>query len=146
MKIYFAGAIRGDAGKKETFKHIVAFLKKRGHNVLTEHVAKDDVLESERKTPDGEIYKRDIAWLEQADIVIAEITKPSFGVGYEVAYAAQRNKPVCLFYEKGSEKNVSAMAIGNDHPKIKKFAYSNNEELEALLKTINGAPKAKRLA
>lgn len=144
MKVYFAGAIRGDRGKKETFKRIVAFLKKQGHEVLTEHVAKDDILETERKKPDREIYAQDIGWLEQADVVIAEITKPSFGVGYEVAYASQRNKPVWLLYEKGSEKNVSAMALGNDHPKIKKVAYSTRKGLDAFLKTLKNPVNATR--
>ncbi len=146
MKVYFAGAIRGDRGKLETFKHIVAFLKKQGHTVLTEHVAKDDILESEGTKPDSEIYREDIGWLEKADVVIAEITKPSFGVGYEVAYASQRNKPVWLLYEKGSEKNISAMALGNDHPKIKKFTYSNRKELEAFLKALKNPVRARPVA
>ncbi len=37
-------------------------------------------------------------WLSQCHVVIAEVTQPSLGVGFEIARAITLNKPVlCLF-------------------------------------------------
>ena len=134
MKIYFAGSIRGDDSKKEVFKHIVSFLKNKGHQVLTEHIAEDNILEKEKKNSDEFIYERDIDWLEEADIIVAETTGPSFGVGFEVAYAAQKNKRVYLLYEKG--QRVSAMVMGNSHPNITRVPYSDLGELDRFLSKL----------
>ena len=133
MKIYFAGSIRGDAAKKETFKQIIDFLKKQGHTVLTEHIAVDNIQQLERKNTDDYIYKRDIAWLENSDVVVAEATGPSFGVGFEVAYAASLGKQVYLFYDKNAEKSVSAMVTGNCHEKIKVVPYADFSDIEKVL-------------
>ncbi|KAB0337781.1 hypothetical protein FD755_025470, partial [Muntiacus reevesi] len=44
------------------------------------------------------IHDRDLAWLQQADAVVAEVTQPSLGVGYELGRAVALHKPVlCLF-------------------------------------------------
>jgi len=134
MKIYFAGSIRGDNSKKEVFKHIVSFLKSRGHNVLTEHIAEDNIRETEKRNSDDFIYKRDIDWMEEADIIVAEATGPSFGVGFEVGYAAQKNKRVYLLYEKG--QRVSAMVMGNSHPNITRVPYKNVAELDSFLSKL----------
>lgn len=43
------------------------------------------------------IYKRDVDWLLESDFVIAEVTQPSLGVGYELGFAEAKGKPVlCL--------------------------------------------------
>jgi len=136
MKIYFAGSIRGDDSKKEIFKHIVSLLKNVGHEVLTEHVAEDNIEKTERKNTDDYIYKRDVAWLDDADAIVAEVTGPSFGVGFEVAYAAEKNKRVYLLYDKSHERSISAMVLGNSHPNITRVPYSNLGELDRFLKKL----------
>lgn len=53
-------------------------------------------------------------WLEQCDIVVAEVTTPSLGVGYEIATARHLGKQIlCLFHEvPGCEGKLSAMIEG----------------------------------
>jgi nucleoside 2-deoxyribosyltransferase len=136
MKIYFAGSVRGDDSRKEVFKHIISVLKSNGHQILTEHIAEDDIRETERRNTDDFIYKRDVDWLEEADIVVAEATGPSFGVGFEVAYAAEKNKKVYLLYDKSQERKISAMVMGNSHPNITRVPYSSLGELDRFLKKL----------
>ena len=68
---------------------------------------------------------RDIAWIKESDIVIAECTRPSLGVGYELAFAEKLNKPVNVLY-RNKECNLSAMIAGDEYFKV--FSYETKEE------------------
>ena len=114
MKIYFAGSIRGgrqDAGK---YLELIDFLSTRAE-VLTEHVGAAELGDQGENTlSDHEIHRRDVEWLESCDAVIAEVTNPSLGVGYELGIAEKLGKPVlCLFDESQPEFRLSAMLSGN---------------------------------
>lgn len=66
----------------------------------------------EKSFSDQEIYERDIEWLKESDVLVAEVSTPSLGVGYEISYAVQNNKDVLCLYREGSEKELSAMING----------------------------------
>ncbi len=124
MKIYFAGSIRGGRQDIEYYKELIEHLKKHG-TVLTEHIASSELTSmGEEQLQDEEIYNRDLEWLNQAEIVIAEVTTPSLGVGYELAIAEQLNKPILCLYRP--EKRISAMLAGNK--KLRMVAYNSIEE------------------
>ena len=113
MKIYFAGSIRGGRDDAKLYETIITYLGTIGQ-VLTEHVG-DQNLSSigERNRTDIAIYDRDIAWLREADMIIAEVSKPSLGVGYELAFAEKLNKPVLCLHQNNNSRNLSAMISGN---------------------------------
>jgi len=134
MKIYLAGPIRGDSSRKDVMKLMLSILNEEGYEVLTEHVGRENTKELEKENTDREIYDRDIRLLEKSDLLIAEVTGPSFGTGFEVAYAAENGKETHLFYEKGKE--VSAMVRGNSHPNVYLHPYSGKEDIESSLKRI----------
>ena len=124
MKYYFAGSIRGGRDKADTYVKINELLEKNG-TVLDKHVASNDVFKLESNNSEEEIYNRDINWIKECDMVIAEISVPSIGVGYEIAYAESLNKKIiCLCDEK---TNASAMIAGNKN--IELIKYSNEKEL-----------------
>ena len=129
MKIYFAGSIRGGRTDVELYHRIIEFLKKN-HSVLTEHVGDLNLQES---TTDQEIYAQDTAWLREADVVIAECSNPSLGVGYELAYAERYGKPVHIFYNKG-RGGLSAMLTGDSYFVI--HPYADEEEIYEVLEGI----------
>ena len=127
MKIYFAASIRGGRKDQNKYNELIRFLSSKVE-VLTEHVG-DSSLEQtgEQNLSDKEIYKRDLEWLESADAVIAEVTNPSLGVGYELGIAEKLGKPVlCLFDEADHNCNLSAMISGNH--KITTFHYTNLDQ------------------
>lgn len=101
-KIYFAGSIRGGRVDAALYQRMISYIQKTDI-VLTEHIGKPDLsLESKNKASDTDIYEQDTAWLRESDMVIAECTCPSLGVGYELAYAEARGIPVYIFYDKTS--------------------------------------------
>lgn len=124
MNIYFAGAIRAGREKVNDYVKIVEELEKYGE-VLTKHVADPKLSVSGETISPEEIYSRDINWLNECDILFADITIPSLGVGYELAYAEGKNKKVICMYEK--DKNISGFIRGNKG--FIQIPYSNIEEL-----------------
>ena len=84
MKIYFAGSIRGGRDDAEIYSQIIEFLQGYGE-VLTEHVGKKDLnAMGESTLSDKQIHDRDMKWLLESDLMVAEVTNPSLGVGYEI--------------------------------------------------------------
>ena len=132
-KVYFAGSIRGGRNDAQLYHEIIEHIKKTDI-VLTEHVGSvsNSVFGSGREY-DARIYAQDTAWLRKCDLVIAECTHPSLGVGYELAYAEQHLKPVYIFY-RSSESHLSAMLAGDDYFHI--TAYETKEELIRMIDRI----------
>ena len=133
MKIYFAGAIRGGREKVNDYAKMVNQFEKNGHQVLTKHVADSNLSSKGEKLSFKEIYERDIKWLESCDIVFADITIPSLGVGYEISYAENFGKTIYAVYEKGV--NVSGFLRGSD--KINFFSYENLKEVLNVIDEIS---------
>ena len=128
MKIYFAGSIRGGRIDTELYHRLITYIQKTD-TVLTEHVGDLNLQESDT---DAAIYAQDTAWLREADVVIAECTCPSLGVGYELAYAEAHGKPVHIFYRK--EISLSAMLTGDPYFII--YPYEKEEEIYPIVDKI----------
>jgi 2'-deoxynucleoside 5'-phosphate N-hydrolase len=124
MKIYLANSI---TQATEEFKNqMLAFRKK-----LQEEY---EVLEYFGSTlaEAGEVYEHDINCVKNCDMVLAEVTYPSTGVGIEMATALSLGKKVIAVAKE--EALVTRMVIGITHPNFKFFRYQNTEELFKLLK------------
>lgn len=133
-KIYFAGSIRGGRDDKELYAQIIEKLKTYGQ-VLTEHLGDKTLSAMGEDGPTSKfIYDRDIDWLNTADIVIAEVTNPSLGVGYELAYAESKHIRVVCLYRPSEGRKLSAMIDGNSNFKV--FEYQKIEELDDFFKNL----------
>ena len=132
MKIYFCGSIRGGREDAELYAYLIRELKKYG-TVLTEHIGNDAVLKPEFEGSDQNIWQQDTAWLREADVVIAECTTPSLGVGYELAYAESHRIPVHIFYDN-NRTQLSAMLTGDSYFSI--HPYQEEAEIYPVLDEI----------
>lgn len=131
MKIYFAGSIRGGRDDAVLYHRIVTLLAQYGE-VLTEHVGDTRLPgDGEEGCSDGAIFERDTGWLAQADVVVAEATMPSHGVGYEIARAEALGKPVLCLYRPAASRRLSAMLAGN--PAVRCEAYGGVGDLKPIL-------------
>ena len=131
VKIYFAGSIRGGREDAPLYSRIIALLQEHGQ-VLTEHIG-DESLTSmgEDGTSDIAIYERDLAWLREADVLVAEVSIASHGVGYVIGRAEALGKPVLCLYRRQVGQRLSAMLAGN--PRLRCETYTSVEELPPLL-------------
>lgn len=94
MKVYFAGSIRGGRVDANLYERLIKYIQKTDV-VLTEHVGNLNLSEEGQTVTD--IYNQDTNWLRESDVLIAECTCPSLGVGYELAYAERFQKPCHIF-------------------------------------------------
>jgi hypothetical protein len=129
MKIYFAGSIRAGRHDRELYKQIIKLLRQYGR-VLTEHVGYKNVSRFESKFSEKEIHDRDLKLLGQSDVVVAEVTTPSLGVGYEIAKAKDLDKTILCIFRKLENKTLSAMITGSRNIELKE--YNELEEVEAI--------------
>lgn len=124
-KVYFAGSIRGGRVDADLYRRLIEHIQKTTV-VLTEHVGSKKLNLLEQGKKDVEIYEQDTNWLRECDVVIAECTCPSLGVGYELAFAEKLGKPCHIFYNR-TKTQLSAMLTGNPYFNI--HPYENEEEI-----------------
>jgi nucleoside 2-deoxyribosyltransferase len=130
MQIYFACSITGGRQDELVYQAIVDALNAEGYYVPTAHLANPGVMALERIVDPVEVYQRDIAWIDGCRAMIAEVSTPSHGVGYEIGYALSVGKPVLCCYHR--DRSVSKMLLGNTHPRISLAPY--DEPAEAVLR------------
>jgi nucleoside 2-deoxyribosyltransferase len=126
VNIYFACSITGGREFEHIYQELIRALLADGHEIPTAHLAESNVVDLEAAASAREVYERDVIWLRNAEAVIAEVSIPSHGVGYEVGFALSAGKPVLCLYLEG--RRVSKMISGNPHPKLAVKAYKNAEE------------------
>jgi len=122
MNIYFACSITAGREFENNYREIVDALIADGHQIPTSHLAQSEAIEKEGKLSPRDVYSRDVDWVENCDVLIAEVSVPSHGVGYELGYALHAGKPVLCLYQK--ERKVSKMITGNSHSALQVEPYA----------------------
>ena len=114
LTIYFGGSISGGRGDLAQYKTIVAALESDGYRVLAGAVAAEHVTDGGEPLDAPAIFDRDLGWLAQADVLVAEVSMPSTGVGYEIATARYKyGIPVIGLYRPAFTKRCTAMVAGD---------------------------------
>jgi nucleoside 2-deoxyribosyltransferase len=129
MKIYFACSITGGRQNEAVYAAIVETLEAAGFDVPTAVLASPEVVALEEVVDPVEVYTRDVAWIEASRALVAEISTPSHGVGYEIGYALNRGKPVLCLFRRGTK--ISKMISGNKHEGLKIASYGDSAEAVA---------------
>jgi nucleoside 2-deoxyribosyltransferase len=120
VKVYFACSIKG-GGDSSHYITILEAIKNAGGDVLSEIFVHDAINLGGSPLPPAEIYARDISMINDADVVIAEVSNPSLGVGYELAYAEKLGRPILCLFNKESGGHLSAMVSGNSYNSVVQF-------------------------
>jgi nucleoside 2-deoxyribosyltransferase len=126
MNIYFACSITGGREFEPVYQAIVRALAEDHHRVPTAHLAESGVVALEAVIEPGEVYARDVAWIQECDVLIAEVSIPSHGVGYEIGFSLGLGKPVLALYREG--RKVSKMISGNPDPGLSVHSYATPDE------------------
>ena len=134
MNIYFACSITGGREFESVYQVITQTLIEDSHQFPTAHLAESNVLSLETIIDPFEVYTRDIAWIQASDVLIAEVSVPSHGVGYEIGYALGLGKPVLALYQEG--RRVSKMISGNPDPNLFVLSYESQDQAVALVRSF----------
>jgi 2'-deoxynucleoside 5'-phosphate N-hydrolase len=130
MNIYFACSITGGREFESVYQDIVAALTSDGHEIPTSRLVKSNARENERTLTPHNIYERDVNWIQNCDVLIAEVSVPSHGVGYEIGFALNIGKPVLCIHH--AERRISKMITGNSDAILTVQAYSHTKEAISL--------------
>jgi len=123
MNIYFACSITGGREYETIYQTITRALLNDGHEVPTALLAEPTVVDLESIVTPQEVYTRDVAWICTCDALIAEVSVPSHGVGYEIGFALGQGKPVLCVFQEG--RLISKMILGNPHPALRVHSYQD---------------------
>jgi hypothetical protein len=135
--IYFSGSISGGREDVALYRRIVEALERDGHRVLAGAVASESVGAAGESLAPRDIFTRDMAWLGEATMVVAEVSTPSTGVGYEIAVARYlRRIPVICLYRPGRTARCSAMIAGDDGIRLLEYRA---DAIDALLGQLSRA-------
>ena len=95
MKIYFCGSMTFDHSKAFDYQKMIEKLEDYGE-VLNKFVGNNEVKEFEP----AYVFKRDTSNLDNADLLVADVTVVSTGVGFEIGYFTTKNKPMLILYDE----------------------------------------------
>jgi nucleoside 2-deoxyribosyltransferase len=130
MIVYCAGAIKGDTAYQNNYIEMIRFIESMNHTALAELNGK---FKSSILLTDDQVYTRDIKWIEGCELMIAEISGPSLGVGFEIAYAIfQKEIPVLALVSSGVKK-ISAMITGCNSELLTIKRYKNIEDMQNII-------------
>jgi len=126
--IYFAGSIRGGRDDFAIYTQLILKLAQFGR-VLTEHVGSSALTADGEAGLPREIHDRDLDWLKSADVVVAEVTTPSLGVGYEIGRATQWEKPVLCLFRNDAGRTLSSMISGCPGVVVREYSTVDDTEV-----------------
>jgi hypothetical protein len=138
MNIYFAGAIRGGRDDRALYLEIVEQLRHYGR-VLTEHIADPKLDDLGENASDQMIHDRDLAWLREADCLVAEVTTPSLGVGYEIGRMTEWGRRILCLYRPSPNRALSAMIAANEAAMVRE--YQGIEQVKVIFEEFFGSSK-----
>jgi 2'-deoxynucleoside 5'-phosphate N-hydrolase len=133
MKVYFACSITGEGGGKEEKEFIVKTLKDLGCDVLSEIFTTEDPNKG-HNTPE-DIYRRDISWVIEADLMVADVSRISLGVGYEIGWKAKSGGRVLVLVREDRFKTLSNMIKGVTEENFVLKVWKDFVELKKILKS-----------
>lgn len=131
MDLYFSCSLTGGRQDQPVYAAMVARLQALGHRVLTAHLASESVLAADGELSPEAVFERDTAWIQACEAVIAEVSTPSHGVGFEIAYALERGRPVLCLAREGVR--VSKMLTGIRQAGFEFRTYRTQDEAHAHL-------------
>jgi 2'-deoxynucleoside 5'-phosphate N-hydrolase len=130
MTIYFAASISGGRGDQAIYQQIIDILKVHG-TVLTEHFGSVTLTSAGENLADRQIHDRDLEWLRTADVLVAEVSTPSLGVGYEIGRAVEWGKRIVCLHRPSAGRRLSGMIAGSEG--VETHAYTSIDDLRAIL-------------
>lgn len=99
LKVYLAGPINGCTDEEcKAWRAKARIMLEPTHAVIDPMDFDCRGMESEMA---GEIIKHDLQMLDEADLVLANAEKPSWGTAMELVYARQGGKPAVVFVGQG---------------------------------------------
>lgn len=135
MKIFFTASVRGGRSEQPHYASIIRVLEKHG-TVLSRHVSSVVLSQYGETALSGpEVLEREMKALQESNMVVAEVSTPSLGVGYLVAQASMQGKRIIALYT-GDPLLLSGIIKGD--PRIELHIYETDDDIAEILSRALG--------
>lgn len=136
MKIYFCGSIHGGRQDADLYAEIIQELKTNYGQVLTEFVGSETAAQDEANRGSRWAHDYCLHNLNACDVLVAEVTQPSLGVGYEIGRAAAMDKKILCLFRPSSNKSLSCMIDGLTQGDKSVVRHYEGQEYKEILKSF----------
>lgn len=142
MQYYFTSSTKHLSKDSHDYKKILEWFNFLGHKAMNYvHFSSDSPqrirYEKQLKKNEISVYKLQTSLIDQSDILIAEVSRESITVGYQIDYAIRKKIPVLVLVKKNS-KNVLPVMLTNSHYGLLTVEkYSSSEDLRRILKNFS---------
>lgn len=133
MKVYFSASNDVGYQRKIFYKKIISLLKTNGLTVeqsIVSHPSKKNLI---LPYEFNDVYNSVLKKIDNSDVLVADISDPSGGVGYQVYHAFYSKKPIIIIYSRDSLSNPSVIIRGIKSKKVNILEYSDFADLEKKL-------------
>jgi nucleoside 2-deoxyribosyltransferase len=129
MKAFFIGD-RKDKSRSDEYQLIIDEFESQGTKVDRTHFVRTSEIDSKNVE---EAYLTYMKSIKSNDIVIAEVTEMSSGIGFMIATALDQKKPVIALFDKNSKLDPSKTLTGSTN-KLLSFCKYDKENLSKVIK------------
>ncbi|MCX6732590.1 MAG: nucleoside 2-deoxyribosyltransferase [Candidatus Roizmanbacteria bacterium] len=145
MKIYFTASTSGNGDLVPLYTHIIHLIEEHSVTLTSgPQIISEKMLSEDKKLTSQQIYERQQKRIEESDLVIAETSKPSHGVGGEIVYALSLGKPVLALVHTKFEDHISPMLAGNPSENLFIEFYEEDSVKNKLSDFIKHIEKVKK--
>ena len=114
LKLYFTASTSLKINFQKNYDKILQLINKLSCRLLSgQQIVNRRLLDEDKNLSNKKIFQREKNYIDQADLIIAEVSQPSLGVGGEIAYALTQNKPVLALLLENFRDKISPMIAGN---------------------------------
>lgn len=126
LKVYFAAPTITSSERRELFEFIRLLILELGCGLTY------DWMRDEQQYSPGELFRKNSDGIREAEVVVAEVTFPSTGVGQQITLAMENQIPVIALHAAW-KKGASRFLAGGQGDLLRFFKYEK-DKLKSLLK------------
>jgi hypothetical protein len=140
MNAYFTASIVGKRQYGQNYRKIIDYITSKGITVASAHImdTTEDQIRMESKKEREQFQKTLEGWITSCDFMVVEASFPSISVGYEIALALHRAKPILVLYT--DEPPSLIMNSDEDKLVVEQYTLSSfTESIDEFLNYMRGA-------
>jgi hypothetical protein len=128
MLVYFIASRKNIVERIEELRNLVRIIHGEGHTLALDWI--EPIYSSEVKSGSNGVdwpvlYKDSMEAITRSDVVIAETSIQSYGVGYQTAVAIHLKKPTLLLYSEEEDSSVFVSGVPKSNALFKKYNKKN---------------------
>ena len=112
MKVYFNAAMTRYRKLLPLYQSLGNIIKELNHTIISEHVIAEETTNGDwiQTYEPEKLWQREMQHLQEADVLISEVTTRSFGVAFMIEEALKQKKPIIsLYYALPFQKDLPLM-------------------------------------